>query len=84
MEEAGHREVSLEEEVVSLKKGKEAVEAMELELEKTMDDTMALISQSFDLVVRPTEVLYGGPPPSGQFDQEMEVFDGRLVPADEV
>ena len=23
----------------------------------------------------------GGPPPSGQFDQEMEVVDGRLVSA---
>jgi len=29
-------------------------------------------------------VLYGGPPPSGQFDQKMEVFNGRLVPAGEV
>ena len=26
-------------------------------------------------------MLYGGPPPSGQFDQDMEVVDGRMVPA---
>ena len=81
MEEVGRREASLEEEVVSLKKRKEAVEA---ELEKTMDDTVALISQSFELTVWLVEVLYDGPPPSGQFDQEMDVFDSSLVPVEEV
>ena len=57
MEEASRREASMEEEVASLKKGKEAVE---IELEKIMDDTMALINHSFDLGVRQTRVLYGG------------------------
>jgi len=42
------------------------------------------VRASFDLVVRQVGVLYGGPPPSGQFDQEMEVFDGHFVLADEV
>jgi len=72
---------SLEDDIVSLKQGKEAVE---VELDKTMDDTMTLTSQSFNLVVRQVGVLYGGPPPSGEYDQDMEVFDDRLVPADEV
>jgi len=36
---------------------------------------MVLINQSFDQA----EVLYGNPPPSGRFDQEMEVVNGRLV-----
>jgi len=49
LEEVGHRVASLEEDVASLKQRKEAVEA---ELEKTIDNTMALIIQSFDLVVQ--------------------------------
>lgn len=61
--------------------GKEAAEA---EVLKTMEDTMVLITQSFDLAVRQAGVLYGGLQPSGQFDQEMEVFDDRLVPMSEV
>ncbi|KAL9315186.1 hypothetical protein ACSQ67_016187 [Phaseolus vulgaris] len=56
-------------------RGKKAVEA---EVLKTMEDTMVPINQSFDLAVRRAAVLYGGPPPSGQFDQDMEVVDGRL------
>ena len=60
---------------------REAKRAAEAEVLKTMEDTMVLIGQSFDLAVRQAEVLYGGPPPSGQFDQDMEVVDGSLVPA---
>ena len=52
------------------------------EVLKTMEDTMVLINQSFDLAVHQAAVLYGGPPPSGQFDQDMEVVDGRLVPVE--
>jgi len=51
---------------------------------KTMEDTMVLITQSFDLAVRQAGVLYGGPPPLGQFDREMEVLNDCLVPTDEV
>jgi len=81
LEEAERKGASMEGEIVSLRQGKEATEAKVL---KTMEDTMVLITQSFDLAVRQAGVLYGGPPPSGQFDQEIEVFNGRLVPADEV
>jgi len=41
-----------------------------------MENTMVFITQSFELAVRQAKVLYGGPPPSGQFDQGMEVFNG--------
>jgi len=78
LEKADRRASLAEKEVVAERQGKEAAEA---EVLKTMEDTMVLINQSFDLAVRQAEVLYGGPPPSGQFDQEMEVVDGRLVPA---
>jgi len=68
----------MEEEAVAEREGKKAAEA---EVLKTMEDTMVLIGQSFDLAVCQAEVLYDGPPPFGQFDQDMEVVDGRLVPA---
>jgi len=48
MEEVDRREASLQVEVSSLKQGKEAAEA---EVLKTMEDTMVLIIQSFDLAV---------------------------------
>jgi len=78
LEAVERRGTFLEKEAALERPGKEALKA---EVLKTMEDTMVLISQSFDLAVRQTEVLYRGPPPSGQFDQEMEVVDGRLVPA---
>ena len=67
------------EEVATEREGKKAAEA---EVLKTMEDTMVLINQSFDLAVLQAAVLYGGPPPSGQFDQDMEVINGRLVPVE--
>ena len=78
LEKSDRRASLAEKEAVAERQGKEAAEA---EVLNTMKDTMVLINQSFDLVVRQAGVLYGGPPPSGQFDQEMEVVDGRLVPA---
>jgi len=78
LEKADRRASLAEKEAVAERQGKEAAEA---EVLKTMEDTMVLINQSFDLAVRQAGVLYDGPPPSGQFDQEMEVVDSRLVPA---
>ena len=78
LEAADRRATLMEEEAAAEREGKKAAEA---EVLKTMEDTMVLIGQSFDLAVRQAEVLYGSPPPSGQFDQDMEVVDGRLVPA---
>jgi len=77
--EAADRRATLREEEAAAER--EAKRAAEAEVLKTMEDTMVLIGQSFDLAVRQAEVLYGGPPPSSQFDQDMEVVDGRLVPA---
>ena len=34
--------------------------------------------------MRQTHVLYGGPPASGNFDIDYEVYQGRLVPSSEV
>ena len=81
LKEVERKGAFLEGEFASLRQGKEATEA---EVLKTMEDTMVLITQSFDLAVRQAGVLYGGLSPSGQFDQEMEVFNGQLVPANEV
>jgi len=78
LEAADRRATLIEKEAAT---EREAKRAAETEVLKTMEDTMVLIGQSFDLAVRQAEVLYGGPPPSGQFDQDMEVVDGRLVPA---
>jgi len=79
LEEAECKGALLEGEAASLRQGKQTAEA---EVLKTMEETMVLIIQSFNLAVRQTDVLYGGPLPCGQFDQEMEVFNGRLVPAE--
>jgi len=81
LETAEHRGALLEVEVVAKHREKEAAEA---EVLKTIEDTMVLINQSFDLAVRQAEVLYRGPPLFGQFDQDMEVVNGRLVPAGDV
>jgi len=78
LEAADRRATLMEEEAAAEREAKRAAEA---EVLKTMEDTMVLIGQSFDLAVRQAEVLCGSPPPSGQFDQDMEVVDGRLVPA---
>ena len=77
LEAADRRATLMEEEATAEREAKRAAEA---EVLKTMEDTMVLIGQSFDLAVRQAEVLYGGPPPSGRFDQDMEVVDGCLVP----
>ena len=78
LEDADRRARLKEEEAVAESKARRVAEA---EVLKTMEDIMVLIGQSFDLAVRQAEVLYGGPPPSGQFDQDIEVVDGRMVPA---
>jgi len=58
-EAADHRVTLMGEEVAANREGKKAAEA---EVLKTMEDTMVLINQSFDLAVRQAAVLYGGPP----------------------
>ncbi|KAK7354327.1 hypothetical protein VNO80_19787 [Phaseolus coccineus] len=71
LEEAERKEASLEGEVASLRQGKEAVEA---EVLKTMEDTMVLITPSFDPTVRQAGVLYGGPPPSVEWHMKGVYF----------
>jgi len=57
LETTERRTTFLEEEATAERQGKEAAEA---EVLKSMEDTMVLINQSFDLAVRQAEVLYGG------------------------
>ena len=57
LEAADHRVTLMGEEVAAEREGKKAAEA---EVLKTMEDTMVLINQSFDLAVRQVAVLYGG------------------------
>ena len=59
-------------------------EAVDAHLNKTIDDTMTLINQSFFQVVRQAHVLYDDPLTSSECDLEMEVYDGRMLLADEV
>ncbi|KAL9319126.1 hypothetical protein ACSQ67_015643 [Phaseolus vulgaris] len=76
LEMAGRRAALLEEEAAAERRGKEVAEA---EVLKAMEDTMVLINQSFDPVVRRVEVSVWGPPPSIQFDQEMEARQSLIV-----
>ena len=42
------------------------------------------MKQCFDRAVCQAHALYGGPPASGNFDLDCEVYRGRLVPSSEV
>jgi len=43
-----------------------------------------LLKQCFDRAVRQAHVLYGGPPTTGEFNMDYEVYRGRLVPSAKV
>jgi len=43
-----------------------------------------MLGQSFDQAVRQAHLLYGSPPPSSNFDVEMDMYDGRMLPCREV
>lgn len=58
----------LEAESSELRDKKAAVEA---NLDKTIDDTLVMLGQSFDQAVRQAHLLYNGPPPFGDFDINM-------------
>jgi len=68
-------------ELAALQVAKDEVEA---ELDKNYEDSEELLRQCFDRAVRQDHVLYGGAPASGNFDIDHEVYQGRLVPSDEV
>jgi len=77
LEEASRRNSALEIEYSELRAKKEVVEA---DLDKNIDDTFVILSQSFfqavHQVVRQAHVFYNVPPPSGDFDHNMDMFEG--------
>jgi len=70
----------LEAESLELRVEKAAIEA---NLDKTIDDTL-MLGQSFDQAIRQAHLLYNGPPPSGDFDPNLDVFEDRMVPCEEM
>jgi len=68
-------------ELAALQAAKDKVEA---ELDHNFEESEELLKQCFDRAVRQAHVLYGGPPPSGAFDLDCEVYQGRLVPSAEM
>ena len=76
MERSENRVSVLETESSELQVEKEAVEA---DLEKTIEDTLVMLGQSFDQAVCQAHLLYNKAPPSGNFDVNMDVFEGRMV-----
>jgi len=81
LEEAENRISMLEAESSELRDEKVAVE---VDLDKTIDDTLMMLGQSFDQVVRQTHLLYNEPQPFGDFDVDMDIFEGRMVPCSEM
>ncbi len=68
-------------ELAALQTAKEQVEA---ELDQNYEESEELLQQCFDRAVRQAHVLYGGPPATGSFNMDYEVYQGRLVPSAEV
>jgi len=61
-----------------------AKEQVEAELDENYEEAEELLKQCFERVVRQAHVLYGGPPATGEFDLDCEVYQGRLMPSAEV
>jgi len=68
-------------ELAALQAAKEQVEA---ELDQNYEESEELLKQCFDRAVRQAQVLYRGPPATGEFNMDYEVHQGRLVPSSEV
>ena len=61
-----------------------AKEQGEAELDENYEEAEELLKQCFERAVRQAHVLYGGPPATGEFDLDCEVYQGRLMPNAEV
>ena len=68
-------------EVLALQTAKAKVEA---ELDENYDEAEELLKQCFERAVRQAHVLYGGPPATGGFDLDCEVYQGRIMPSAKV
>jgi len=59
-------------------------ETVKVKLDKNFDDTLELLNQSFFQAVRQANILYNGPPPSGDFEPENKLFEGPILSMAEV
>jgi len=80
-EERGEKLAASVAEMAALQAAKDQVEA---ELDENYEEAEELLKQCFERVVRQVHVLYGGPPTTGAFDLDCEVYQGRLMPSAEV
>jgi len=53
-----------------------------LEIEKA--SVKVMVGESFDQTIKQAYLLYNGPPPMGVFDATKDVYEGRLMPFDEL
>ena len=67
-------------EMAALQLAKQQAEA---ELDENYEEAEELLRQCFERAVRQAHVLYGGPPATGSFDLDYEVYQGRLMPSAE-
>ncbi|XP_068484845.1 uncharacterized protein [Phaseolus vulgaris] len=67
-------------EMAALQLAKEQAEA---ELDENYEEAEELLRQCFEMAVRQAHVFYGGPPATGSFDLDYEVYQGRLMPSAE-
>jgi len=80
-EERGEKLAASVAEMTALQATKDKAEA---ELDENYEEAEELLKQCFERAVRQAHVLYGGPPATGEFDLDCEVYQGRLMPSAEV
>jgi len=80
-EEKGEKLAASATEMAALQAAKDQAEA---ELDENYEEAEELLKQCFERAVRQAHVLYGGPPATGEFDLDCEVYQGRLMPSAEV
>ena len=88
------KEKEKEKEVVELKKALKAWRpstrlevdkaSVEAELEKIQNETLVMLDESFNKVVRQAYLLYNEPPLVDDFEANKNIYEGRLVPFDEL
>ena len=81
VEERGEKLSASATEIAALQAAKDRVEA---ELDENYEEAEELLKQCFERVMRQAHVLYGGPPATGDFDLDCEVYQGRLMPSADV
>ncbi|XP_068492237.1 uncharacterized protein [Phaseolus vulgaris] len=80
VEERGEQLSASATEMAALQLAKEQAKA---ELDENYEEAEELLKQCFERAVRQAHLLYGGPPTSGSFDLDCEVYQGRLMPSAE-